>query len=275
MPPPRRSRRLPVEGTRPGVASTRPNACRVLGWRAGLGANPGRSAQRRWSARACGRPVGAKPRNADRYGDRGRTRPLAQSDELRRLVDERESMRGEQTEAAVLERVIMRRRVPFRRGRPGAACHLVIVVMGRGCRPERGRPVRMVEQRQGSRGRLLERVRGRQKQARHRRTECQSCDRDESQPGPRAKVASCRTHRLTVIEAWRAPAVRNCAGAVRPLVAGSASPPRSPKAALGGEALDREGQFTPIRIHTHGHKRTVTTGCFGTRLQRERRAAPL
>ena len=116
MPPPRRHRGGYPSETRGG--DTRPSMPCQRGRLAGLGSIPGRSAQRWWSARACRRPVGAQPRQAgcDRGVDGPRS--LAQRDEPRRLLGERESLGGEQTEAAVLERVIVRRWVPRERGGP-------------------------------------------------------------------------------------------------------------------------------------------------------------
>jgi hypothetical protein len=164
------------------------------------GAIPWRSAERWWSARACGRPVEAQPRQACCYRGIDGACLLAEGDEWRRLLGQRESMGRECTEAAVLERVIVRRRVTCGRSRPGPACYVVVVV-GRGRASRRGRQARVLGGRLALRvGRLLEHVRRRQMQARDRRTECQSEDRDESQPSPRAKVATGRTHRLTVIE---------------------------------------------------------------------------
>ena len=107
----------------------------------------------------------------------------------------------------MLERVVVRRQVAFRRGRPGPACDVVVVV-GRASASYRRPMARVMGRRTGvCAGRLLERRRRRQKQARHRRTECQSDDRHESQPSPGAKVATSRTHRLTLIHPYRKLAV--------------------------------------------------------------------
>lgn len=138
---------------------------------------------------------------------------LAQRDERRPLLNERESMSGDHTKAAVLERVVVSREVAFSRGRPRPACDVVMVVVGR-IRARRGRrQARFLERRAGVCARpVLERPPGREDQARDGRTDCQSDNRNESEPSPGAEVATSRTHRLTVIQAWR-PRRRTAAGA--------------------------------------------------------------
>jgi len=60
-----------------------------------------------------------------------RARSLTQRDEWRRMLRERKSLGGEHTQAAVIERVIVCRRVARAGRRPGRGCHVVMVVGGR------------------------------------------------------------------------------------------------------------------------------------------------
>jgi hypothetical protein len=190
-----RQRARESDTTRPNVAASQPAyRPRVQ--------STGRSAQRGRSARTRGRPVGAQPREAMRYRQTHRASSLVQRDELRRLLDESESMGGERTEAAVLERVIVRRRVPCERGgsRLARDVVMVVMVMGRVRAAGRRRQAPAWVGKPGLRaGRLLERPRRGQQQARHRGTQCQSDDRDQRQPSPGAKVTTSRTHRPTVL----------------------------------------------------------------------------